>query len=124
MNAKLFKRKKRQKSYDLEEAMDYLEKQETKYAVLSKNSIKYNEPLGVVEHFFEKIGVAAIKIYSNVKVGDVIEIGTEDEAIRQRISSMQINKQNVLEAHSGDSIGIKTRCPVYKDSNVYLIAKA
>ncbi len=74
--------------------------------------------VGSVELFFERIGVAAIALEASLKVGDVIEIGTEDDAIRQRVTSMQIDRKEVLEAGPGDSVGIRVKCPVPKGSEV------
>jgi translation initiation factor IF-2 len=74
--------------------------------------------VGSVEFFFDKIGVAAIALEGALKVGDIIEIGTEDDAIRQRVSSMQIDRRDVLEASAGDSVGIKLKYPVRKGSEV------
>lgn len=55
--------------------------------------------VGSVEKFFDRISVAAIKLAGDLKVGDIIEIGGDEEAIRQRISSMQIDRIDVEEAH-------------------------
>ncbi len=74
--------------------------------------------IGSVEAFFDKIGVAAVALEGPLKVGDIIEIGTEDDAIRQRVASMQIDRKDVLEAGAGDSVGIKLKHPVRKGSEV------
>ncbi len=77
--------------------------------------------IGTVEEFFSKINVAAVKLTGKLSVGDIIEIGTEEEAIRQRVSSMQIDRQDVQEADDGDSVGIKTKYRVPIGSGVYRI---
>lgn len=74
--------------------------------------------IGSVEAFFDKLGVAAVALEGELKVGDIIEIGTEDDAIRQRVKSMQIDRRDVLVASPGDSVGIKVKCPVQKGSEV------
>jgi hypothetical protein len=74
--------------------------------------------VGSVEMFFSKIGVAAIALEAPLKVGDIIEIGTEDDAVRLRVASMQIDRADVLEAGPGDSVGIKVKYPVQKGSEV------
>ncbi|MEM3227811.1 MAG: hypothetical protein QXR58_02485 [Candidatus Micrarchaeaceae archaeon] len=75
--------------------------------------------IGIVEHFFDRLGVAAIKLEGGLKVGDIVEIGDEEEAIRQRVKSMQINKKEVDFAEGGDPVGILVRCPVKPGSIVY-----
>ncbi len=77
--------------------------------------------VGRVEQFFDKINVAAIILDSALKVGDIIEIGNEEEAIRQRISSMQIEKEDVSQAQEGESVGIKLKYKVPVGSDVYKI---
>lgn len=77
--------------------------------------------IGKVEQFYSKIGVVAITLSSGLKVGDIIEIGTDEEAVRQRISSMQIEREDVSEASAGESVGIKIKHPVEVNSDVYRI---
>ncbi len=77
--------------------------------------------VGKVSQFFDKINVAAIDLSASLKVGDIIEIGNEEEAVRQRISSMQIERVDVLEADEGASIGIKLKYKVPVGSDVYRI---
>lgn len=75
--------------------------------------------VGKVEHYYSKLGVVAIKLTGTLKVGDLIEIGSEDEAVRQRIASMQINRMDVDEASAGQSIGIKVKYPIVAGKSVY-----
>ncbi|MDE1834039.1 MAG: hypothetical protein KGH64_01740 [Candidatus Micrarchaeota archaeon] len=77
--------------------------------------------IGTVDRFFDKISVAAIKLSSRLAVGDIIEIGKEDEAIRQRVDSMQINGEDVEEALEGDDVGIKLKYRIDVGSDVYRI---
>ncbi len=77
--------------------------------------------VGAVDKFFDRISVAAITLSGDLKVGDVIEIGGADEAIRQKVSSMQIDRVDVEEAHEGDSIGIKVAHQVQEGEEVYKV---
>ena len=79
--------------------------------------------IGRVNEFFDRINVVAISLTSPLNVGDIIEIGTEEEAIRQRISSMQIDKKNVEIANEGESVGIKLKYKVPVGSDVYKITR-
>ena len=76
-------------------------------------------PVGVVEKYFQGIGVAAIKLTGRIEIGDIIEIGTMENAIRQKVESMQINRKDVASAGAGDSVGIKVRCKVDENEPVY-----
>ncbi|MDE1851148.1 MAG: translation elongation factor-like protein [Candidatus Micrarchaeota archaeon] len=79
--------------------------------------------IGTVEEFFDRINVAAVKLTQSLKVGDVIEVGNEEEAVRQKVSSMQIDRNDVEEAGGGDSVGIKLNHKVPLGSEVYKILR-
>ncbi|MGB9732323.1 MAG: hypothetical protein ACP5P2_02740 [Candidatus Micrarchaeia archaeon] len=78
--------------------------------------------VGKVEHFYDKINVAAIKLTAPLAVGDIIEIGNEEEAIRQRIESMQIDRKDISKANAGDFVGIKLKYKVDAGKDVYKIS--
>jgi translation elongation factor EF-1alpha len=108
---------------DLEDAINSLEAWEAKESGASEvGKAPEKELVGTVEQFFERINVVAIKLNGTLKVGDVIEIGDDEEAVRQRISSMQINRENVEEAGEGDSVGIKLNYRVAEGREVYKMA--
>lgn len=79
--------------------------------------------LGTVDQFFSRINVAAVKLESELKVGDIIEIGDEEEAIRQKVSSMQIDRKDVGKASEGDDVGLKLKYSVSTGSKVYKIER-
>ncbi|MGC8538178.1 MAG: translation elongation factor-like protein [Candidatus Micrarchaeia archaeon] len=87
--------------------------------VRGEDTQQSKELIGTVEQFFEKISVAAIRLQGSLKVGDIIEIGTEEEAVRQKVASMQIDRKDVEEAFAGDSVGIKSKYKVDIGSPVY-----
>jgi len=80
------------------------------------------EKIGVVEHFFTKIGVAAIRITDGeLKIGDTIHIVGATTDFKQKVESMQINKQPVDVAKPGDEIGIKVIDRVREHDVVYKV---
>ncbi|RLF52086.1 MAG: hypothetical protein DRN19_01625 [Thermoplasmata archaeon] len=80
------------------------------------------EKVGVVEHFFTKISVAAIKITDGeLKVGDTIHIVGATTDFKQKVESMQINKQPVEVARPGDEVGIKVVERVREKDVVYKV---
>ena len=84
--------------------------------------LRVEEKVGVVEHFFTKIGVAAIKITDGeLKVGDTIHIVGATTDFKQKVESMQINKQPVEIAKPGDEIGIKVIDRVRENDVVYKV---
>jgi len=82
------------------------------------------EPVGKVAHFFDKISVAVIELTGNLKVGDTIEIGKDEEnAFQQVIASMQIDHSPVEKAKSGDAIGMKLDHPTKEGAEVNKITE-
>ena len=119
------RRKKSRGHADLDSAMEALEAQEAKenryhqrdYAAVTGRAER--QEVGEVERYFEKIGVAAIKLTGSISVGDTLEIDDNDETIRLRISSMQIDRKDVTVASEGDDVGIKLNHPVGSGGKVY-----
>ena len=77
--------------------------------------------VGTVEHFYDRINVAAIRLTGGVKIGDTIEIDGGSEVVKLKVSSMQINKEDVQTASRGDDVGIETDIKVSRGSRVYVI---
>lgn len=63
--------------------------------------------IGKVTHYFSKIGVAVIELSGALKVGDTIRIVGGETDFNQNIESMEVDRQKVNEAKSGDSVGLK-----------------
>ncbi len=111
-----------QNDIDLDNIMDVLDSLEAREKAQEKKQ-SGKELVGRVEHFYDKIGVAAIRLSAPLAVGDIIEIGDEEEAIRQKVESMQIERNNITEAQAGDFVGIKLKYKVYSGKDVYKIVK-
>lgn len=107
---------------DLDNAMRNLEELEARESgQVAPAASRSRKLIGKVEEFYGKIGVVGITLSSELKVGDIIEIGSEEEAVRQKVSSMQIDRKDIEEAYAGDSVGIKIKHPVEVNSDVYRI---
>ncbi|OYT61485.1 translation elongation factor-like protein [Thermoplasmatales archaeon ex4484_30] len=80
------------------------------------------EEIGVVEHYFTKINVAAIKITNGkLKIGDKIAIKGATTDFEQTVNSMEIDRQKIEEANAGDAIGIKVIEKVREGDKVYKV---
>ena len=80
------------------------------------------EKIGIVEHFFTKISVAAVKITDGeLRIGDTIHIVGATTDFKQKVESMQINKQPVEVARPGDEVGIKVIDRVREHDIVYKV---
>jgi len=66
------------------------------------------ERVGIVTHYYGDLSVAAVRMESgSLRVGDAIRILGHTSDIRQRVDSMQIERQPVSEASAGQEIGLK-----------------
>ena len=75
--------------------------------------------IGNVMTYYSNIGVAAIDLTGNVKVGDTIIIRGYTTDVEHVIDSMEIDHKSVQEAKSGDQIGIKVASKLRKKDRVY-----
>lgn len=79
--------------------------------------------VGIVEHFFAEINVAAIKLKKPLKVGDKLHFRGHTTDFVQLVDSMQIEHQPVAEAPGDSDIGIKVKDRVREHDIVYRVAK-
>ena len=76
--------------------------------------------MGIVTHYYDKIGVAVVKLSKgDLKVGDTIKLTAKSgEEFSQEISSMQIEHANIDIAKAGDEFGLKIDSEVKVNSPV------
>lgn len=87
----------------------------------AKTPVKSKEKLlGLIDHYFDKISVAAIRVKAPFKVGDVIHIMGHTTNFYQRVDSLQINRQEIARAKKGDDVGLKIKDFVRDTDKVYL----
>lgn len=63
--------------------------------------------IGKVTHYYDKVGVAIIKLSGALRVGDKIKIADKSEEFEQAVESMEIDRKKVENAGAGDEIGVK-----------------
>ena len=83
--------------------------------------------VGVVTHYFPKVGAAVVKFEAGVKVGEKVKIkgsrGDKHEGFEfeQTIESMQKDHATVEEAKAGDELGVKVEKEVQEGDEVCLV---
>ena len=77
--------------------------------------------IGQVSDFFAHPVVAGIELSGKMKVGDTIHIQGHTTDLEITIESMQIDRVDVDEAKSGDSVGIKVPERVRRGDRVYKV---
>jgi putative protease len=80
------------------------------------------QKIGVVTHYFGKIGVAAVRITEGeLRVGDTIHVEGHTSDFTQTVQSMQVDHAAVDVAHPGDEIGLKTSEYTRENDVVYRV---
>ena len=80
------------------------------------------EKIGIITHYFGKIGVAAVKITDGqLEVGDTIRIKGHTTDFTQTVESMQVEHESVEVARTGDEVGMKTTDYVREHDSVYKV---
>jgi translation elongation factor EF-Tu-like GTPase len=82
------------------------------------------EKIGIVEHFFTNISVAAIKITDGeLKIGDDIHFVGAHTDLTHHVDHMEVNRVPIEIAQAGAAIGIKIAGKVRDHDIVYKIPK-
>lgn len=80
------------------------------------------ELIGKVVHYFDKIGVAVIKLDAPLKEGETIRIaGGEETDFTQEVKSMEVEHQKINKAKKGDEVGLKVKEKVRDSYRVYKV---
>ena len=64
------------------------------------------QEIGKVINYFEHVGVAAIKLIGNVKLGDTLWFVGGEKDFTEVVDSIQIHKDKVKKADAGESMGL------------------
>lgn len=80
-----------------------------------------NTKVGKISHYYDKIGVAVIKVEKAIKVGDKIKISGHDQEFNQDIASLQMEHNQIKSAKKGISVGLKVLKPVKENDQVYRV---
>lgn len=80
--------------------------------------------IGKITHYFGNIGVAVLEMTKGkLKIGDRIKIVGGQNEFEQEVESMQVDKEPVVKAKKGQSVGLKVAGKVREGHEVYLLKK-
>jgi translation initiation factor IF-2 len=77
--------------------------------------------IGKVSLFFSKVSVAAVKLSGDLSIGDKIHVKGHTTDFEQKISSIQIEGENLQKAKKGEHVGIKVMEKVRPNDKVYIV---
>lgn len=82
-----------------------------------------NMPIGQVTHYYNRIGVAVLRLTGDLKIGDMVLILGHTTELEQRVTSMEIEHQKVEAVQAGQEVALRVEEPVRKGDVVYKIVE-
>ncbi|MBI2065559.1 MAG: hypothetical protein HYT68_00600 [Candidatus Zambryskibacteria bacterium] len=77
--------------------------------------------VGKVVHWYDKIGVAVVKLNKGLKIGDSIKVKHGDEEFEESVSSMQLNHEPVKSGKKDNEVAIKLSRKAREGSEIHLV---
>ncbi|HJO89718.1 MAG: translation elongation factor-like protein [Candidatus Pacebacteria bacterium] len=75
--------------------------------------------IGKVTHYYSKIGVAIIELSDSISVGDVLHFKDGTTDFEEKLSSIEVEHENVSSAKKGAVVGVKVSQKVRGSEQVY-----
>ena len=76
--------------------------------------------VGIITHFYDKLGVGIIKLESDLKIGDKLKFQGHTTDFEQVVGQMQFDHKDIEEGKKGQEVGIKLEGKVRDGDSVYL----
>lgn len=80
-----------------------------------------DQPIGKVVHYYDKIGVAVVKLSKNLAVGDRVRLAHGEDSFEQEVMSMQLDHESINEAKKNDEVAIKVDQVVKEGTLIYAL---
>ncbi len=77
--------------------------------------------IGKVIHYWTRLGVAGVELTDSLRVDDWVHFLGSTTDFQQRVTSMQLNRQYINEAHAGQQVGILVADRVRAGDTVFLL---
>ena len=85
----------------------------------SIDSMAKSNLIGKVAHWYDKIGVAVIKLNKVLKIGDQIKVKRGDQQFTETVTSMQLDHKPVNSGKKGDEVAVKVSKQAKEGAEVY-----
>ena len=82
---------------------------------------KKEKKIGTVTHWYDRIGVAVVKLSAGLKRNDTIKVKKGDEEFEHSVTSIQIDHVDVDSAQKGDDAAIKLPRHAREGATVFLV---
>lgn len=79
--------------------------------------------VGKITHYYNRIGVAVLKLTAELKVGDRIHILGRTTDFDQQVSSMEIEHHKIQSAGPGTEVALRVYGTVRKGDTIFKLAE-
>ena len=79
-----------------------------------------DKQIGIVTHWYDKIGVAVVRLSGKLSKGDSIVVRKDYEEFKDTVASLQIDHEDVSSAKKGDDAAIKLSQRAKEGASVFL----
>lgn len=76
--------------------------------------------IGTVTHWYDKLGVAVVKLTGKLSKGDAIKVKKGEEEFTDTVNSLQIDHTDVAAAKKGDDAAMKLSQRAKEGAGVFL----
>ncbi len=76
---------------------------------------------GKITHYYDRISVAVLILFEELKVGDTVHIQGKMTDITQRVASMEIEHQKIQSAGPNTEVALKVLEPVKRGDVLYKV---
>jgi translation initiation factor IF-2 len=77
------------------------------------------KPIGKVIHWYDKIGVAVVKLAGSLKVGDTVVVKRGDTEFTDSVTSMQLDHDSIEAGKKGQEVAIKLSQSAKEGAEIY-----
>lgn len=77
--------------------------------------------VGKVIHWYDKIGVAVVRLSNSLRVGDEIKVRRGEEEFDDTVATMEVNHENVESAKKGEEVAIKLSHKTKEGAMVFVV---
>ncbi len=94
-------------------------KKQAKRAAKAPPTLPFQKPVGMITHFYPNIGVGVVELKNELRIGDKIAISGHGKSFQQKVTSMQVEHEQISVAKKKQVIGMKVAKPVKEKDMVF-----
>jgi translation initiation factor IF-2 len=79
-----------------------------------------SKPIGKVTHWYDKIGVAVVKLSGALKAGDKIKVKRGETEFEDTVSSLQFDHADIKAGKKGQEVAVKLSSQAKEGSEIYI----